>query len=159
MREVHKKLQPSADIRAGTAYELPVEDASVDAIICAQVSWKYVKINYRRFTGLAMLRLSRSLQGLWNPVDQLAWYGTFTILKDGPTIKKGYSYVLSILLLMDRRKHGNVSRIVHSIELLVGWRHSIRMSLANIMNCHYRLGNIDGLVLLQMKGYGIFFVH
>jgi ubiquinone/menaquinone biosynthesis C-methylase UbiE len=38
MREVHKKLQSGVDIRAGTAYELPVEDASVDAIVCAQVS-------------------------------------------------------------------------------------------------------------------------
>jgi ubiquinone/menaquinone biosynthesis C-methylase UbiE len=37
MRQVHKELQPNVDIRAGTAYELPVEDASVDAIICAQV--------------------------------------------------------------------------------------------------------------------------
>jgi len=37
MRRVHKEIQPSADIRAGTAYELPVEDSSVDAIICAQV--------------------------------------------------------------------------------------------------------------------------
>lgn len=63
MREVHKKLQPSVDIRAGTAYELPVEDASVDAIVCAQVCREYMKVNYRRFTGLAMLKLSRSLQG------------------------------------------------------------------------------------------------
>jgi ubiquinone/menaquinone biosynthesis C-methylase UbiE len=37
MRTVHKKRQPTVDIRAGTAYELPVEDSSVDAIICAQV--------------------------------------------------------------------------------------------------------------------------
>ena len=38
MRETHKKLQPNVDIRAGTAYELPVEDSSFDAVICAQVN-------------------------------------------------------------------------------------------------------------------------
>lgn len=37
MRETQKKLQPNVDIRAGTAYELPVGDSSVDAVICAQV--------------------------------------------------------------------------------------------------------------------------
>lgn len=36
MRETQKKLQPNVDIRAGTAYELPIEDSSVDAVICAQ---------------------------------------------------------------------------------------------------------------------------
>jgi len=37
MRETHKKRQPNVDVRAGTAYELPLEDSSADAIICAQV--------------------------------------------------------------------------------------------------------------------------
>jgi len=38
MREVHKKLQPGVDIREGTAYALPVEAGTADAVICAQVS-------------------------------------------------------------------------------------------------------------------------
>ena len=37
MRETHKMLQPVVDIRAGNAYELPVKDASADAIICSQI--------------------------------------------------------------------------------------------------------------------------
>ena len=37
MRETHKKQQLGVDIRDGTAYNIPVEDASVDAIVCAQV--------------------------------------------------------------------------------------------------------------------------
>ena len=38
MRETHKKVQPSVDIREGSAYRLPVETGSADAVICAQVS-------------------------------------------------------------------------------------------------------------------------
>jgi ubiquinone/menaquinone biosynthesis C-methylase UbiE len=37
MRTTQKKLQPNVDIRAGTATHIPVEDSSVDAIVCAQV--------------------------------------------------------------------------------------------------------------------------
>lgn len=37
MRNTHKKNHPEVDIREGTAYEVPVEDGSVDAVICAQV--------------------------------------------------------------------------------------------------------------------------
>jgi len=37
MRETFKKVQPGVEIRNGDAYKLPVEDASADAIICAQV--------------------------------------------------------------------------------------------------------------------------
>jgi len=37
MRNTHKKVQPGVDTRAGTASEIPVDDASADAIICAQV--------------------------------------------------------------------------------------------------------------------------
>jgi len=39
MRAVHEKAQPGVDIRDGTAYALPVETGSVDAIIVAQVSF------------------------------------------------------------------------------------------------------------------------
>jgi len=35
---VHKKGQPGVDIRDGTAYALPVETGSADAVIVAQVS-------------------------------------------------------------------------------------------------------------------------
>lgn len=38
MRKTHKGIHPGVDIREGTAYELPVEDGSVDAIICSQVT-------------------------------------------------------------------------------------------------------------------------
>lgn len=34
---MHKKVQPNVDIRAGTAYEIPVEDSSADAVVCSQV--------------------------------------------------------------------------------------------------------------------------
>jgi Methyltransferase domain len=37
MRNTHQKIQPDVDVRDGTAYELPLEDASADAIVCAQV--------------------------------------------------------------------------------------------------------------------------
>ena len=39
MRKTHQTVQPGVDTRPGTASELPVEDASVDAIICAQVNY------------------------------------------------------------------------------------------------------------------------
>lgn len=38
MRETHKKVQQSVDVREGNAYKLPIEDSSVDAIVCAQVN-------------------------------------------------------------------------------------------------------------------------
>ena len=59
MRETQKKVQPNVDIRAGTAYELPVEDSSVDSVICAQAkppSFLGIADN-SRFIGLAMQRL------------------------------------------------------------------------------------------------------
>jgi hypothetical protein len=45
MRETHTRLQPNVDIRAGDAHEVPVEDASADAIICAQVDLQNSKNN------------------------------------------------------------------------------------------------------------------
>ena len=54
MRAVHKKLQPDVDIRDGTAYALPVETGTVDAIIVAQVSSFVKEIDSRRSIGLAM---------------------------------------------------------------------------------------------------------
>lgn len=43
MRKTHQRIHPGVEIREGNAYEVPVEDGSVDAVICAQVttvSWK-----------------------------------------------------------------------------------------------------------------------
>jgi hypothetical protein len=54
MRAVHKKAQPGVDIRDGTAYALPVETGSVDAIVVAQVSCFVREIDGRRSIGLAM---------------------------------------------------------------------------------------------------------
>ena len=54
MRAVHKKLQPDVDVRDGTAYALPVETGTVDAIIVAQVSSFVKEIDGRRSIGLAM---------------------------------------------------------------------------------------------------------
>jgi hypothetical protein len=54
MRAVHKKLQPDVDIRDGTAYALPVETGTADAIVVAQVSSFVREIDGRRSIGLAM---------------------------------------------------------------------------------------------------------
>ena len=53
----HSKVQPNVDVRAGTAYELPIEDASADAIVCAQVQLPIALINPSRFTGFRMRML------------------------------------------------------------------------------------------------------
>jgi hypothetical protein len=37
MRNTHRKVQPGIDTRHGTATDIPLDDASVDAIVCAQV--------------------------------------------------------------------------------------------------------------------------
>jgi len=58
MRETQKKVQPNVDIRAGTAYALPVEDSSVDAVICAQVKLSIsLLLTISRFIGLLTHKL------------------------------------------------------------------------------------------------------
>ena len=58
MRETQKKVQPNVDIRAGTAYALPVEDSSVDAVICAQAKLPMpLLLTISRFIGLVMREL------------------------------------------------------------------------------------------------------
>ena len=37
MRKIQKERQKGVDVRNGTAYEVPLEDGSVDAVICSQV--------------------------------------------------------------------------------------------------------------------------
>lgn len=61
MRETFKKVQPGIEIRDGDAYKLPVEDASADAIICAQVLFK---LSIVLIVGIPLVRNSRGLEGV-----------------------------------------------------------------------------------------------
>jgi hypothetical protein len=60
MRETFKKVQPGVEIREGDAYKLPVEDASADAIVCAQVLFLSVVL----IVGIPLVRNSRGLEGV-----------------------------------------------------------------------------------------------
>jgi hypothetical protein len=60
MRETFKKVQPGVEIRQGDAYKLPVEDASADAIVCAQVLFLSVVL----IVGIPLVRNSRGLEGV-----------------------------------------------------------------------------------------------
>jgi hypothetical protein len=61
MRETFKKVLPGVEIRDGDAYKLPVDDASVDAIICAQVLFNSAIV---LIVGIPLVRNSRGLEGV-----------------------------------------------------------------------------------------------
>jgi ubiquinone/menaquinone biosynthesis C-methylase UbiE len=61
MRETFKKIQPGVEIRDGDAYNLPVEDASANAIICAQALFN---LSIVLIVVISLVRNSRGVEGV-----------------------------------------------------------------------------------------------
>jgi ubiquinone/menaquinone biosynthesis C-methylase UbiE len=124
MRETHKKGQPNVDIRAGTAYELPVEDASVDAVICAQAfHWFANAEALKEFA--RVLKPGGSLGLIWNFYDQSLWpkYQAMIFVPND-------NYAAN-----SRMNHGVTKMAFLSIGIWNGLKPLIPTLQASIMNC------------------------
>ncbi len=69
MRAVLEDRVPRADVRAGNAEELPVEDADVDVVIGAQM-WHWVDLDRASAEVARVLRPGGTLALLWNLRDE-----------------------------------------------------------------------------------------
>jgi len=73
MRAVLESRVPGADVRAGEAESLPVDDASVDAVLGAQM-WHWVDVEQATAEVARVLRPGGTLGLMWNLRDEsVAW--------------------------------------------------------------------------------------
>jgi len=93
MRAVLEERVPGADVRAGQAEDLPVDDGGVDVVVGAQM-WHWVQLEAAAVEVARVLRPGGTLGLMWNLRDEgVAWMAELGAVFGGDDVHRGAANV------------------------------------------------------------------